>query len=160
MMDRTAIRAAEAAVHRTFHLPNTILIVELDGRRRRCVSSSRLSRRRAAVQVRRGWRLHRTKRSVHALEGKEGLRGDGTCVANYYVQDGVVPRHELPKSSAGFAALDNDRACRSGRGFHAGDGNLHPLICYDERHPWQSALAEKWQGRSSRTAWKPGLDHG
>ena len=59
----------------------------------------------------------------------------GRVSPNYYVQDGVVPRTRLPEVLRRIRALEQRSGLRIGNVFHAGDGNLHPLICYDERDP-------------------------
>jgi len=61
---------------------------------------------------------------------------------NYYVQDGVVPRTRLPEVLNRIRALERSSGLRIGNVFHAGDGNLHPLICYDDRVPGQPEQAE------------------
>ena len=71
----------------------------------------------------------------------------GRISPNYYVQDGVVPRTKLPEVLGRIRAARRARSgLRIGNVFHAGDGNLHPLICYDERIAGQSALAERVAG--------------
>jgi glycolate oxidase len=62
------------------------------------------------------------------------------------VQDGVVPRTRLPEVLERIRLLETREGLRIGNVFHAGDGNLHPLICFDERIPGQAALAEKVAG--------------
>ena len=60
----------------------------------------------------------------------------GRVSPNYYVQDGVVPRTRLPEVLEPHPRSSSARSgLRIGNVFHAGDGNLHPLICYDERDP-------------------------
>ena len=58
-----------------------------------------------------------------------------------HVEDGVVPRTKLPQVLNRIRALEARSGLRIGNVFHAGDGNLHPLICYDERIPGQSDAA-------------------
>src|SRR4029434_5663611 len=70
----------------------------------------------------------------------------GRVSPNYYVQDGVVPRTRLPEVLGRIRELEEREGLRIGNVFHAGDGNLHPLICYDERIAGQSALAERVAG--------------
>jgi glycolate oxidase len=67
----------------------------------------------------------------------------GRVSPNYYVQDGVVPRTMLPEVLDRIRALGERSGLRIGNVFHAGDGNLHPLICYDEKIPGQADLAEQ-----------------
>ena len=55
----------------------------------------------------------------------------GRIATDYYVQDGVVPRTRLPEVLRGSTALESEHGLRVGNVFHAGDGNLHPLVLYD-----------------------------
>jgi glycolate oxidase len=77
---------------------------------------------------------------------KAAFAAMGRVSPNYYVQDGVVPRTRLPEVLARIRALETRSGLRIGNVFHAGDGNLHPLICYDERIPGQAQLAEDVAG--------------
>ena len=67
----------------------------------------------------------------------------GRVSPNYYVQDGVVPRTRLPEVLRRIRELEARSGLRIGNVFHAGDGNLHPLICYDESIPGQAEHAEQ-----------------
>jgi glycolate oxidase len=67
----------------------------------------------------------------------------GRVSPSYYVQDGVVPRTKLPEVLRRIAELEREHGLRVGNVFHAGDGNLHPLVLYDEAVPGQAALAER-----------------
>ena len=77
---------------------------------------------------------------------KAAFAAMGRISPNYYVQDGVVPRTKLPEVLGRIRALSERTGLGIGNVFHAGDGNLHPLICYDEAIPGQSALAEEVAG--------------
>ena len=145
MMDRLAIRAAEAAVHPNFPPADTILIVELDGPSAEvrelfatvedtCTGAGATTIEIAQDDEQRA-RIWRGRKAAFAAMGR--------VTPNYYVQDGVVPRTKLPEVLARIRQLDERSGLRIGNVFHAGDGNLHPLICYDERIPGQSALAEE-----------------
>ena len=129
MMDAVAIRAAEAAVHPNFPPADTILIVELDGPS----SEVRVARDDA-------------ERALLWLGRKGAFPAMGRMSPDYYVQDGVVPRTKLPEVLGRIAALSQRSGLPIGNVFHAGDGNLHPLICYDERIPGQATLAEEVAG--------------
>jgi len=145
MMDRLAIRAAEAAVHPNFPPADTILIVELDG------PSAEVRELFATVEdtcTRAGATTieiaQDDEQRARIWKGrKAAFAAMGRVSPNYYVQDGVVPRTKLPEVLARIRQLDERSGLRIGNVFHAGDGNLHPLICYDERIPGQSALAEE-----------------
>jgi glycolate oxidase len=143
MMDRLTIEAAEAAVHPGFPQADAVLIVELDG---------------PAIEVR---QLFALVEDICRREGAETLviaKNDeerariwkgrkaafaamGRVSPNYYVQDGVVPRTKLPQVLNRIRDLERRSGLRIGNVFHAGDGNLHPLICYDERVPGQADKA-------------------
>jgi glycolate oxidase len=148
MMDAVAIRAAEAAVHPNFPPADTILIVELDGPssevRELFAVVEETCRRAGATTVEvapdeaQRARIWRGRKAAFAAMGRVS--------PNYYVQDGVVPRTKLPEVLGRIAALSKRSGLPIGNVFHAGDGNLHPLICYDERIPGQSALAEDVAG--------------
>jgi len=74
---------------------------------------------------------------------KAAFAAMGRVSPNYYVQDGVVPRTRLPEVLNRIRELERTSGLRIGNVFHAGDGNLHPLICYDEKVPGQAEEAER-----------------
>ncbi len=148
MMDALAIRAAEAAVHPGFPPADTILIVELDGPAAevrelfeivqdtcRRAGATRIEVAEDEAQRARIWKGR-----------KAAFAAMGRVSPNYYVQDGVVPRTRLPEVLGRIRQLEQRCGLRIGNVFHAGDGNLHPLICYDERIPGQATLAEEVAG--------------
>jgi glycolate oxidase len=145
MMDRLTIDAAEAAVHPNFPLSEAVLIVELDGpqdevdelftiveRVCRAAGATTMEIARDAAARERIWRGR-----------KAAFAAMGRVSPNYYVQDGVVPRTRLPEVLRRIRELEARSGLRIGNVFHAGDGNLHPLICYDESVPGQAEHAEK-----------------
>jgi len=148
MMDALAIRAAEAAVHPNFPPADTILIVELDGPvaevRELFAIVEDTCRRAGATQI----EIARDEaQRARIWKGrKAAFAAMGRVSPNYYVQDGVVPRTKLPEVLERIRALETRSGLRIGNVFHAGDGNLHPLICYDERIPGQAKLAEEVAG--------------
>jgi len=144
MMDRLTIEAAEAAVHPKFPDTNAVLIVELDGPQgevdelfgtveaicqRAGASTVEIARDDAARA-----RIWKGRKAAFAAMGRVS--------PNYYVQDGVVPRTRLPGVLRRIRELEARSGLRIGNVFHAGDGNLHPLICYDESIPGQAEQAE------------------
>ena len=145
MMDRLAIRAAEAAVHPGFPDAEAVLIVELDGPRAEVDDLfdvvQTICARLGATEV----RLARDdEERARIWKGrKAAFAAMGRVSPNYYVQDGVVPRTRLPEVLARIKALEARSGLSIGNVFHAGDGNLHPLICYDERVPGQAEHAEE-----------------
>ena len=64
----------------------------------------------------------------------------------YYVQDGVIPRTRLAEVLRQIDGLAADYRLRVANVFHAGDGNLHPLVCYDDRVEGEAARAEELAG--------------
>jgi glycolate oxidase len=148
MMDALAIRAAEAAVHPNFPAADTILIVELDGPaaevRELFAVVEAICRRAGATTIE---VAQDEQQRARIWKGrKAAFAAMGRVSPNYYVQDGVVPRTKLPEVLDRIRALGERAGLRIGNVFHAGDGNLHPLICYDEGIPGQSQLAEEVAG--------------
>jgi glycolate oxidase len=143
MMDRLTIDAAEASVHPNFPNTNAVLIVELDGPRFEVeelfTEVEELCRRLNArtIEVARDAasreRIWKGRKAAFAAMGRVS--------PNYYVQDGVVPRTRLPEVLRRIRELEARSGLRIGNVFHAGDGNLHPLICYDESIPGQAEHA-------------------
>src|SRR5436853_1428085 len=143
MMDSLAIRAAEAAVHPNFPDADTVLIVELDGPAAEvtalfdivvdtCTRHGATTIEVAQSDEHRA-RIWRGRKAAFAAMGRVS--------PNYYVQDGVVPRTKLPGVLARIRDLERRSGLPIGNVFHARDGNLHPLICYDERIPGQADKA-------------------
>jgi glycolate oxidase len=135
MMDRLTIEAAEAAVHPGYPDVEAVLIVELDGLAAQvdedlaaveaiCVATGASEVRVAADEAERA-RLWRGRKSAFAAMGRVSH--------DYYVQDGVVPRTRLAAVLRRIAELEREHGLRVGNVFHAGDGNLHPLVLYDSR---------------------------
>jgi glycolate oxidase len=143
MMDALAIKAAEAAVHPNFPPSDTVLIVELDGPASEVNALFGLvhdiCERRGATTIEvaqndeQRLRIWRGRKAAFAAMGRVS--------PNYYVQDGVVPRTKLPEVLNRIRGLEARSGLRIGNVFHAGDGNLHPLICYDERVPGEADRA-------------------
>ncbi len=148
MMDALAIEAAEAAVKVGFPKADTILIVELDGPQAEVRDLSAV-----VLDILRGLNASAIEVAQNDTERARIWRGRkaafaamGRVAPNYYVQDGVVPRTRLPEVLGRIRDLGIRSGLRIGNVFHAGDGNLHPLICYDESVPGQAELAEKVAG--------------
>jgi glycolate oxidase len=143
IMDALTIRAVEAAVHPNFPPADAILIVELDGPaaevRALFETVEDICRRRGATALEvaqddaQRARIWKGRKAAFAAMGR--------VTPNYYVQDGVVPRTRLPEVLRRIRDLEARCGLRIGNVFHAGDGNLHPLICYDERIPGDAERA-------------------
>ncbi|MGE0443717.1 MAG: FAD-linked oxidase C-terminal domain-containing protein [Vicinamibacterales bacterium] len=133
IMDALVIRAVEETVRAGFPPAAAVLIVELDGPTAEVTEGMALieaiCRRRGASAIEVAQddahraRIWRGRKAAFAAMGRVS--------PNYYVQDGVVPRTKLPEVLARIRALGERSGLRIGNVFHAGDGNLHPLICYD-----------------------------
>ena len=143
MMDRLTAEAAEAAVHPNFPPAEAILIVELDGP---TPEVDALFDRVADICREQGAEV-RVARDAEERAGfwrgrKAAFAAMGRMSPSYYVQDGVIPRTKLPEVLRRIRELEKTSGLRIGNVFHAGDGNLHPLICYDDSIAGQAELAE------------------
>ena len=146
MMDSLAIEAAEAAVHAGYPLDaGALLIVELDG------PAAEVEHLFAEVVVvcrgagSRETRIARDsdERALIWKGRKAAFAAMGRISPDYYVQDGVIPRTALPVVLRKIAALSSERGLRVANVFHAGDGNLHPLVLYDGSVEGDAERAEK-----------------
>jgi glycolate oxidase len=145
MMDAITIEAAEAAVGADYPAGcGAILIVELDGPlaqvehdlalvEKICTAHGAVEIRIAADQADRA-AIWRGRKAAFAAMGRVS--------PNYYVQDGVVPRTKLPDVLRRIDTMSHERGLRVGNVFHAGDGNLHPLVLYDGRVEGEAERAE------------------
>ena len=134
MMDRLTLEAAERAVAPGYpEGAGAVLLVELDGVaeqveedaavvERICVDSGAFELRTATDDLARAL-LWKGRKSAFAAMGR--------VATDYYVQDGVVPRTRLPEVLRTIDELASAYGLRVGNVFHAGDGNLHPLVLYD-----------------------------
>jgi glycolate oxidase len=148
MMDRLSIQAAEAAVHAGYPQCDGLLLVELDGP---TAEVTLLMEQVKAICTRCGaWELRLAQsdaeRAVVWKGRKAAFAAMGRISPNYIVQDGVVPRTALPQVLREIAQLGAAAGLRVANVFHAGDGNLHPLVLYDRRVPGQEHRAEQLAG--------------
>jgi glycolate oxidase len=81
---------------------------------------------------------------------KSAFAAVGRISPNYYVQDGVIPRSHIGEVLREIAGVGRTHGLRVANVFHAGDGNLHPLVLYDARIPGQERLAEEVGGEILR----------
>ena len=146
MMDALAIEAAEAAVQANYPAGcGAVLIVEFDGslsqveddleRVLEICAVRRARETRLAASVEDRARIWRGRKAAFAAVGR--------ISPNYYVQDGVVPRTRLPSVLRRIDELSAAAGLRVANVFHAGDGNLHPLVLYDARNVGEPARAEE-----------------
>jgi glycolate oxidase len=147
MMDALSIEAAEAAVACAYPAgAGAVLIVELDGpepevarqfERLREICSAAFELRVAAGPVERA-AIWKGRKSAFAAVGR--------ISPAYIVQDGVVPRTSLPRVLAAIDRLSAEHGIRVANVFHAGDGNLHPLVLFDDGEPGAGERAEVVSG--------------
>ena len=145
MMDNLAIQAAEAAVHANYPNCGGLLLVELDGPVAEVdtliAQVSAICRENGAGEV----RVAQTEeeRAVVWKGRKAAFAAVGRLSPNYIVQDGVIPRTALPKILNEITRMGDAAGLRIANVFHAGDGNLHPLVMYDRRIEGQEHAAER-----------------
>ncbi len=140
MMDQLITQAVEAAYQFGFPLDaGAVLIVELDGLaaglERQAEQVLAICRANGAREV----RLAKTaeERALLWKCRKRAFGAIGRLSPNYLTQDGVVPRSKLPEIMEFICATSAKYGLRIPNVFHAGDGNIHPLVLYDERDPEQ-----------------------
>ena len=144
MMDNLAIQAAEAAVHANYPDCGGLLLVELDGPIAEVESLlthvDGICRRNGAWEI----RVAQTdaQRALVWKGRKAAFAAMGRISPHYIVQDGVIPRTALPQVMSEIARMSNETGLRVANVFHAGDGNLHPLVLYDRHVPGQETAAE------------------
>jgi glycolate oxidase len=150
MMDATTIVAAEQMAHAGYPLDRgAALLVELDGPETECAALFDTVVAICAGNGSDDVRVSRdeAERALFWKTRKSAFPAMGRISPNYFVQDGVIPRTRLPEVLAGIDALASEFGLLVANVFHAGDGNLHPLVCYDARVPGQSERAEELSGR-------------
>ena len=144
MMDNLAIQAAEAAVHPNYPDCGGLLLVELDGPLAEVetlmTDVNEICRENGASEIRMA--QSDAERALVWKGRKSAFAAMGRISPNYIVQDGVIPRTALPQVMCEIARLSQERGLRVANVFHAGDGNLHPLVLYDRRIPGQEEAAE------------------
>ncbi len=148
MMDRLALDAAEAAVHAGYPDCQALLLVELDGPAAEVEAGMERVRELCRASGAGELRLARSEAERAAVwKGrKAAFAAVGRISPNYIVQDGVIPRTALPRVLQEIGRLAGAAGLRVANVFHAGDGNLHPLVLYDRKVPGQEAAAEKLAG--------------
>jgi glycolate oxidase len=145
MMDAVTIEAAEAAVDARYPEGcGAVLIVELDGPVTQVEEDlarvEQICRERRAREIRIA--ADPADRAAVWRGRKAAFAAMGRVSPDYYVQDGVVPRTQLPLVLRRIEELSQQDGLRVGNVFHAGDGNLHPLVLYDGRVAGEAARAE------------------
>ena len=137
MMDRPCIHAVNDffGVDEYPREAAAVLLIELDGHALEVQESvelaSRLCLQAGAGAVREAWTEEARERLWKGR--KSAISALGRQFPSYYLQDGVVPRTALPKVLAAIERLSQEHGLAVANVFHAGDGNLHPLLLFDRR---------------------------
>ena len=149
IMDRLSLQAAEAAVHAGYPQCEGLLLVELDGPAEEVAQLSRRVREICTACGAFELRAARSEAERAAMwKGRRAAFASmGRISPNYIVQDGVIPRTKLPEVLRAIRAMSAEAGLRVANVFHAGDGNLHPLVLYDRRIDGQEHRAEELAAR-------------
>jgi len=149
IMDRLAIKAAEAAVGAGYPLDaEALLIVELEGEAPQV--EAEFAELRGVIEESGAFEIREAKgedERARIWQGrKSAFSAVGRLSPDYIVQDGVVPRSRLGEALVKIGELKAQYQLDVANVFHAGDGNLHPLILYNGREPGALEKAEALAG--------------
>ena len=142
MMDQTTMTAVEAGLACGYPPDaGAVLIVELDGLADVVGTEAKLAREACQANGAREIREANDPKERELLwRGRKGAIGAlGQLAPNYYILDGVVPRSQLVETMTKVSAISQKYGLSVANVFHAGDGNLHPCILFDEREPGATA---------------------
>ena len=150
MMDNLAIRAAEDFIHAGYPVDaEAILLCELDGVEADvdddCERVRRVLEQAGATEVRQA--KDEAERVRFWAGRKNAFPAVGRLSPDYYCMDGTIPRRELPGVLRAIAELSAEYNLRVANVFHAGDGNMHPLILFDANTPGELDRAEALGGK-------------
>src|ERR1700733_3830946 len=137
MMDGWTLRAVEAYVHAGFPLDSAaVLLLEVDGLREAVEEQAESVAEVCRLHHAREVRVARDAQERDLLwKGRKNAFGAiGRICPTYYVQDGVIPRTKLPATLRRITEIGRKNGFEIGNIFHAGDGNLHPIILFDARN--------------------------
>ncbi len=142
MLDSEIIRAVEPALHVGYPMDaGAVLLIEVEGLAESTAEDAALARsiceQAGAREVREA--IERADRDRLWAGRKGAISALGRLAPNYYVLDGVVPRTRLPEVMAAVGEVGRRYGFTVANVFHAGDGNLHPNILFDERKPGETA---------------------
>jgi glycolate oxidase len=158
MMDRLSAKASEAAVHPNYPVCEALLLVELDGAEAevnaQMAEATTICKRNGAWEVRLALSAH--ERGLIWKGRKAAFAAMGRISPNYIVQDGVIPRTALPVVLEAISRMAAEVELRVANVFHAGDGNLHPMVLYDQSIPGQEEIAAELSYRILHLC----VDHG
>jgi glycolate oxidase len=150
MMDRLAIQAAEDFVHAGYPRDaEAILLCELDGTNEEV--SEHILRVRGVLHDSGATEVRTARNEAERLTFWKGRKAAfpavGRISPDYYCMDGTIPRKHLPRVLKSIAELSAGFGLPVANVFHAGDGNLHPLILYDANKPGELERTEAFGGR-------------
>ncbi|NOX50745.1 MAG: FAD-binding oxidoreductase, partial [Gammaproteobacteria bacterium] len=150
MMDQLAIQAAEQFAHAGYPQDAAaILLIELDGGAQEVADLCRQVER--LVQASNAYHIDTAtdeKEQMRLWKGrKSAFPAVGRISPDYYCMDGTIPRGKITHVLAHIEELSKEYGLRVANVFHAGDGNLHPLILFDANKPGELAAAEEMGGR-------------
>ncbi|MNG89831.1 putative FAD-linked oxidoreductase [compost metagenome] len=150
MMDNLSIRATEDFIHAGYPVDAAaILLCELDGVeadvQEDCECVEAVLRAAGATDVRLA--CDEAERVRFWAGRKNAFPAVGRISPDYYCMDGTIPRRELPGVLNGITELSKEYGLRVANVFHAGDGNMHPLILFDANQPGELERAEALGGK-------------
>jgi glycolate oxidase len=150
MMDKMTTRAVEEYVHAGYNLDAAaILLCEADGTAEEVAEEiqhiNEIMERSGAIEIRTS--RDEAERLKFWAGRKAAFPAAGRISPDYYCMDGTIPRKSLANVLSGIEALSVEYGLRCMNVFHAGDGNLHPLILYDANRPGELELTEKFGAR-------------
>ena len=148
MMDTLAIQAAKAATGLNWPEVGSILLMDVDGPLAEAEHTSsaaiEIARKAGALEVR--VPKDEDERQLMWKGRKSAFAAVGRISPNYMVEDGVIPRSEIARVLREIGRMASEAGLRVANVFHAGDGNLHPLVLYDARHPGEEEKAARLGG--------------
>ena len=149
MMDNLAIEATEKATHAGYPLDaGAALIIEVDGPTGECEATFddlvEICKRNGCNEVRVA--ENEEQRALIWKARKAAFAAMGRISPSYYVQDSVIPRTRLAEVLGRVGELGRSYGLKIANVFHAGDGNLHPLVLYDHEVPGEAEKAEELSG--------------
>ncbi len=149
MMDRLAIEAAESFVHAGYPMAEALLLCEIDGVNEEV--SDDIATVRSVLTASGATEIRTAEDEAQRLAFWAGRKAAfpavGRISPDYYCMDGTIPRQQLPHVLTRIAGMSAECGLRVANVFHAGDGNLHPLILFDASVPGELEKAEDFGGR-------------
>ncbi len=150
MMDSNAVRAAEDFAHAGYDTTAAaLLLCELDGTDDEVHDGiekvARIFEQHGAITIRVS--QDEAERTLYWKGRKSAFPAIGRISPDYYCMDGTIPRRMLSRVLGGISQLSSEFGLRVANVFHAGDGNMHPLILFDESKPGELEKAEAFGAR-------------